>query len=143
MSYSADTTASKERIWELWTDVENWKQFDERLEYSDLVDGQPFGEGAVGYMKGTGAPRTRFRIENVQPMESFSVRLFLPLAQSLELQRFFETTEDDHTRFTHVVEFQGFLKPVTYLFISRAFKSDLIKVVDSIQEIADEGAATP
>lgn len=142
-SYSADTSASKEQIWQLWTDVENWKQFDERLEYSYLEAGQQFGEGASGYLKGKNAPRTGFNIESVQSNQSFSVRLQLPLGQSIEMQRFFRTADNFGTRFTHRVEFHGWLKPISYLLLSAPFKSDLHLVVDSIQALADEDSPTP
>ena len=139
-SYSANTLASKEEIWELWVDVENWKQFDERLEYSFIENNQQFADGATGYLKGRNAPRTKLRIEQVNSDKSFSVRLLLPLSQSIEMQRYFEETETG-TQFTHKVIFHGWLKPLFFLALAAPFKSDLHLVVDSIQTIADERAS--
>ena len=39
MKLSVATTASRDAIWSLWEDVENWKTFDERLQYSYLEQG--------------------------------------------------------------------------------------------------------
>lgn len=141
-SYSANTSTSPERIWQLWTDVENWKHFDERLEYSYLEEGQIFAEGASGYLKGENAPRTGFKIENIKLNQSFIVTLDLPMAQSIEMHRYIEV-RDSETRFTHRVEFHGWLKPLTYLVLGKAFYSDLHMVVDSIQAIADEETSSP
>ena len=136
--YSAATKASKEDIWKLWSDVENWKKFDERIEYSRLKEGHDFSVGAQGYLKGKNAPKTAFELIEVHPNVSFKQRLKLPLYQTIELQRYFEESPDGQTIFTHEVNFKGRLKPLTYLLLCSAFKKDLELVIDQIQSIADQ-----
>ena len=52
------TTATKERVWALWTDVPNWSVWDKDVEYSELF-GQ-FQIGTKGILKATGGPKTKF-----------------------------------------------------------------------------------
>lgn len=138
MKLSLETTASKEKIWSLWADVENWKQFDERLEYSFLQDDRPFEQGAIGYLKGKGAPKTKFVLTHVDEGVAFSEVLKLPLGQTILLKRYFETSESGKTIFTHEVSFQGRLKSAFHLFLSGPFKKDLKLVMEKMREIAEQ-----
>ncbi|GAB2191995.1 SRPBCC family protein [Sessilibacter sp. MAH2] len=136
--YSVTTTASKETIWQLWYDVENWKSFDERLIYSYLEDGYEFENGAIGYLKGKGTPsRTKFELKNIQPGVSFEEELKLPLYQTVLLKRYFEPSEDSTTTFTHEVVFQGSLAWLFTLFLEGPFKGDIILVMNKMRELAE------
>ena len=110
--YSIETSAQESTIWRLWTDVKNWKKFDTLLEYSYLDEGITFGEGAIGYLKAEGAPRTTFEIINVNGTESFTVHLRLPLYQTINQHRYFENNNSGGTTFTHEVSFKGALSPL-------------------------------
>lgn len=140
--HSGTTQASEDFIWTLWTDVENWKQFDERIEYSHLIDTDIFAVGSRGVMKGKGAPRTAFEVIALDEGNSFTIKLELPLYQRVELQRYFEPSDINQTTFTHEVNFRGRLKSLYYLFLAGPFKSDLKLVIDEIQAIADRSVSS-
>jgi hypothetical protein len=134
---SVTTSASKETIWNLWYDVENWKLFDERLIYSNLEDGANFEDGAVGYLKGKGTPtRTRFILRNVNPGVSFEEVLQLPLGQSVLLKRYFEPSVSE-TIFTHEVVFQGSMAGLFTTFLEGPFKKDIVLVMNTMRELAE------
>ncbi len=135
--YSAQTKASKETIWALWADVENWPAFDERLDYAYLVDDKHFKHGAVGYLKGKNAPKTKFEITAFEAGKSFSERLHIPLYQSVDLLRYFEDNEHGQTVFTHEVRFRGRLSPLMYTLLARPFKKDIKLVVERVKDIAE------
>ncbi len=135
---SITTTASKERVWKHWTDVVNWKQFDVRYQYSYLDEGTKFGENAKGYVKGKGAPKTRFEIINHNPEDSFVISLKLPLYQRVELQRYFEVNEKGETLITHEVNFKGALKWLYYPILCGPFKKDLVHVLETLKQIAED-----
>lgn len=140
--HSGTTSASREAIWALWTDVENWKLFDERLEYSQLIDTDTFTLGSRGEMKGKGAPKTAFEVIAMDEGHSFTIKLELPLYQRVELQRYFESSDIGETIFTHEVNFRGRLKSLYYLFLAGPFRSDLELVIEEIQAIADKSASS-
>ena len=141
MKLSIETNASKEQIWQLWSNVKEWKAFDERLEYSYLEDDQPFAAGAIGYVKGKGAPKTKFKLTEVKQGESFIEVLYLPLGQTIHLHRYFEPSAEDKTIFTHEVRFKGGLKGPYYLFLKGAFKKDLKLVMEKMKELAEKNSS--
>jgi len=135
--YSTQTSASKAAIWRLWTDVENWKQFDVALEYSYLQDNAVFAEGVQGYLKADGAPRVGFEIEQLKQGESFAVNLEIPLYQAIKQQRYFEPSEIGSTVFTHEVRFSGGLSPLVYLFLQSLYKRETQSVVQRLKSLAE------
>ena len=61
--YSVKTKAKKEAIWKLWTDVENWKEWDKSVKWSN-INGD-FKIGTKGKLKPKEGPVTNFElIEN-------------------------------------------------------------------------------
>lgn len=136
--YSAQTSASKARVWELWKDVEHWKHFDERLQYSYLDGDKVFKLGATGVLKGKGAPKTKFTITEFNDGVSFVERLHLPLYQSIDLKRYYEEDVNGQTVFTHEVQFIGSLRYLYYLILAGPFKKDLKLVVNLLKVRAEE-----
>ena len=135
--YSVRTSASKNTVWQLWTDVENWKTFDISLEYSDLEKNALFGEGAKGFLKAEGVPRVSFEIHDVIDQQSFAVHLNIPLYQSIEQFRYFEIDNTGNTTFTHEVKFKGGLSPLVYMFLQRIYKRETQLVVENIKTLAE------
>ena len=135
--YSLETTASQSRIWSLWSDVENWNKFDTLLEYSYLVEGASFETGAIGYLKASGAPRTKFELIEVDQQSAFVERLKLPLYQAIDLQRYFEPGVNGVTTFTHEVNFKGVLSPLLYALLGGTFKRELRAVMDRLKTVAE------
>jgi len=135
--YSTQTSASKATIWRLWTDVENWKQFDVVLEYSYLEDDANFAEDARGYLKADGAPRVGFEIQQLKPDESFTVNVEIPLYQAIKQQRYFEPSAIGTTVFTHEVRFSGGLSPLVYLLLQRNYKRETQDVVQRLKNLAE------
>ena len=138
LKLSVETSASKHTIWRLWTDVENWKKFDTILEYSHLVDDAGFTQGAVGYLKARGAPKTKFELIEVKESESFIESLKTPLYQTIELQRYFEVNENGNTTFTHEVNFKGGLRHIMYALLAGTFKKELRHVMSNLKAVAEK-----
>lgn len=137
LKYSVTTSAKKETIWQLWEDVENWKDYDTVLKYSYLENDAEFAQGAVGYVKGKGAPRTKFKLIKVTPGVSFTERLYVPLYQAIDLQRYFEDSPEGTTTFTHEVNFKGRLSFLIYAVAGGAFKRDLPLVMSRMKALAE------
>jgi len=106
---STRTTARPEQIWRLWADVAQWNRWDGDVETSHLEGS--FVEGARGYLKPKGGPKTKFVLTHVEPFAAFSDRSSLPLT-TLD---FIHTmrVEGVETVIEHRVEMNG---PLTFLF---------------------------
>jgi len=136
-SLTLTTTASRDTIWELWHDVENWKSYDTVLQYSYLVDDADFEVGAIGYVKARGAPKTKFELVEVDFGHSFIESLKLPLWSRLELKRRVVKIDDATVAFTHEVDFKGRFKGVMYFLLAKRFKKDLKMVMTNMKELAE------
>jgi len=76
---SRQTTAKKEQIWKLWTDVANWNSWDSTVKSSELYG--DFKVGTKGVVKLAGGPKSKFVITDCKPFESFTNRSYLPLCK--------------------------------------------------------------
>jgi len=132
-----ETSASRETIWQLWEDVDNWQQYDELVIYSKLDEGHVFETGARGEVKAKGAPKSRFVLTEVIPGEAFTERLATPLWQSIDLHRYFETSETGNTIFVHEVEFKGRLRWLIYSVAGATFKKEMPRVMNKLREVAE------
>ena len=136
LKYSVETTATKDTIWHLWTDVDNWKAFDTLLEYSYLNDENKFKLGATGYLKAKGGLKTKFEVTAFDEDKSFILSLKLPLLQAIELERRFEDTPNT-TTLTHQVNFKGGLKLLTYAALGKTFEKELTLVMGRLKALAE------
>lgn len=135
--YYVETSASRQTIWSLWTDVSQWTTFDEALEYATLDANQTFEVGATGALKAYGAPKTKFEITQYDAPHSLTVTLKLPLYQAIDLKRSFDNSAPDRTVFKHTVTFKGVLSGIYQAFLGRRFTKDLKAVMNKIKEIAE------
>lgn len=132
-SHTLKTVAASERIWEIWTDVENWAQWDTELITADL-DGA-FVLGAIGKLKPKTGGVTKFEISQFNPGNSYTLTIGLPLC-SLHVHRYLSDRVDG-TYFTHEVSFQGLLGWFFGLLLGRKFRSVLPSVMANVARIAE------
>jgi len=77
-----ETPATREQIWELWSDVPKRTMWDMDLEYAKL-DG-PFRTGSTGEVKLRGQPPRKFLIIHCEPLEGYTDRFFLPFYAKMD-----------------------------------------------------------
>lgn len=131
---SCKTTATKEQIWKLWTDVTNWNVWDAEVETSELF-GQ-FQTGTKGILKPTGGPKTKFVKTECTKFKSFTDRSFLPLCKMDFIHTMRETKEG--LEITHKVVMTGFM---TFLFskvIGSKIKVGLPIAVEKLISLAEK-----
>ena len=106
---SRTTKVTPERIWQVWSDVKNWKTWDNQVEFSELSG--PMSNGISGVLKPSGGPKTRFIVSDCIENKCFTSISSLPLCR----MKFIHTIEDKEQRrvVTHRIEMVG---PLTFLF---------------------------
>ncbi len=113
------TNATRKQIWNLWSDVKNWKQWDSEIVFSDLKG--EFKVGNFGILKPKKGPKSKFKLASVNELSEFTTRSFLPFA---EMDFIHEINEKDGELFiTHGIEIRGLLS----FFYSRVIGENLIK----------------
>lgn len=113
------TNATREQVWNLWIDVENWNKWDNDVEFSKL-NGK-FKKGTYGVLKTHKSPKAKFQLISVTELKEFTTRSLLPLTQMEFSHKMQE--KDGVLYITHGVRISGLL---TFLF-SRLIGKKIIK----------------
>lgn len=131
---SIKTNAAKTGIWKLWTDVENWKTWDNQVVDSSL-DGD-FILGQTGELTPKGGPKGKFELVEVTKNKSFISRSKLPLAK----MDFIHSMEEKNGEIiiTHKIQISGFS---TFLFsrvIGKKIIQELPKALEELVKLAEK-----
>jgi hypothetical protein len=132
-SHTLKTSASAAKIWQIWTDVERWSEWDTELYSARLND--CFELGAVGKLTPKRGSVARFKISQFSRGESYTFTIKLPLCR-LNVHRYL-TDRADGLYFTHEVAFQGILAVIFGLLLGRKFKAVLPSVMQNVKQIAE------
>lgn len=128
------TEVEPEKIWAIWTEVEQWQQWDTGLKSAAL--NEPFAKGAKGYIISLEGRKAKFKITDYKAGVSytFKTRLFL---SSLYVKRYL-VVENGKTHFTHEVWFKGLLGGLFAKKMGPQFREMLPQVMENILEIAQK-----
>jgi hypothetical protein len=134
-AHTVETTAAAEEIWQIWTDVPGWKNWDTELKNAHLQ--APFGKGARGIVFPVKGPRSGFEIIEVIGQKSYTFKTKLPLG-ALYVKRYLSAAEGK-TTFTHQVWFTGLSKAIFARALGRKYQTVLPQVMENIRNLAEEG----
>jgi hypothetical protein len=132
--YTVVTDASKESIWKAWADVENWKNWDEGLEWCRM-DGE-FKAGTTYTLKPKGGSEAKAIITECQPLQRFSDVTSLPLAK-LEFSHELKN-EKDGLHVTHRIIITGALGFFFVQVIGKDTVRDFPKTIGNLVRVAKE-----
>ncbi len=135
-NHTTATTASPDAIWKVWTDVPNWKQWDDGLKDAYL-DGK-FEVGAKGSLIPDKGPKSKFIITEIEEGKSYTFKTRIPFGW-LVIKRSLQT-ENNVTQFTHDVDFTGFLKKPLGNSIGKRYRTLLPEVMDKIKKLAESNS---
>jgi hypothetical protein len=88
-SYSTSVNdVSAARLWEVWSDVDRWKDWQDDIDLARL-DG-PFKDGAVIHFKPKGGPTLKLDLRDVRPGSAFTDVTHFPLARMYDAHELVE-----------------------------------------------------
>jgi len=128
------TNASKESVWKMWADVENWPKWDKGVEWCRM-DGE-FKVGSTYTLKPVGGPEAKAQITDCQPLKRFADITNLPLAKMEFVHELAEETDGLHV--THRVTISG---PLGFFFaqvIGKDTARDLPETIARLISVAEE-----
>lgn len=128
-SESIKTTASPESVWNLWTNMSSWPEWDKGVAWAKLET--TFLQGEYIAMKPVRGPAVRCLLEEVTPLRSFTTRSSFPLATLS-----FKHHIDDGI-VTHGVEMRGILTPLFRRLFGRDIQKGLPQAVRSLVAMAE------
>jgi len=132
-SHTDSTTATSDKIWQVWIDVPNWKQWDKGLKEA-VIDGE-FIVGTKGILIPYKGPRSKFLISEFESNKSYTFKTKIPFGW-LIINRTLEVKEGK-TFFTHDVEFTGLLKMFLGSKLGKNYRAMLPGVLTKIKQIAE------
>lgn len=133
-SHTDSTTASSDKIWQIWTDVPNWKQWDKGLQDATLEG--TFEVGTKGKLIPDKGPKSKFIISELVPNQSYTFKTKIPFGW-LVIKRTLEV-KNEITYFTHDVEFTGLLKKLLGNNLGKRYSAMLPEVMKEIKLIAEK-----
>ncbi|MBV8254096.1 MAG: SRPBCC family protein [Chitinophaga sp.] len=99
------SAVTKEQLWRLYEDVNNWPSWDDELEATDLKGA--FEKGNHFMLKPKGGPKVKVVLVDVQPNKRFTDVTLFPLAKMYDEHIFEETPEG--LRVTNTLKVTGLL----------------------------------
>jgi hypothetical protein len=132
-SHTVTTTARPETIWDIWTDVPNWHQWDTGLKAATLNG--TFAPGARGRLIPDKGPTSKFVITEVQSPASYVFYTKLPLGK-LYVKRSWQVN-NGVTEFTHEVWFKGVSKGLFGRVLGKKYRAILPDVMQKIKTLAE------
>lgn len=133
-SHTVETSAPPEAVWHVWTDVPNWKAWDDGLKAAELNG--PFASDTKGVLIPVKGPKSTFVLMEVISGQSYILRTKLPLG-ALYVKRVL-TNQNGKTAFTHEVWFTGLTKRIFGRALGRNYREILPGVMEKIRLIAEQ-----
>lgn len=128
IKHTVETTATPTQIWQVWQDVENWKDWDHELESSRL-DG-PFQTGTSGWLKPIGGPLLKTLLTYVEPFKMFVQEAKLFLAKVVMIHSISQVA--GKTQVTFQTEIRG---PLALFFVCLLGRSIKKKIPIEMEEM--------
>jgi hypothetical protein len=117
--FSMETKASQAKIWQIFTDVENWKEWIDGIEYS-IIDGN-FENGTLVTIKNINKPKSSSPLKDVVVNKSFILQAKMPLSKVDFIHEIVKDSDTLKVRFA--VEVSGALA----FLIKTIFRNSVVK----------------
>jgi len=131
--HSVEATASRERVWALWTDVSGWPSWNPGVGRAEL-DG-PATEGATGTVRAEGGPTSTLKVVESEPERRFVTETserFMRLRFEQELAE----VEGGQLRITHRVRMTGLATPLMRFTVGARLERSIPLAVAELVKLA-------
>lgn len=132
-SHSLLTTASPEKVWNIWTDVKNWKNWDFGLKDAQIKG--KFDKDAEGFLVPEKGPKTPFKVTNFKPNFTYTFTSKLPFAK-LHVRRLLGY-HNQKTIITHDIWIEGPLSAFWWQMLGRRYSKLLPRILEKVKQIAE------
>lgn len=134
IKHTIETAATPAQIWEIWKDVENWKNWDHEIELS-RIDG-PFQAGTTGCTKFVGTPLFKTLLTEVEPLKTVVQEAYLFLAKVVSCQSMKQVGSKTYVTFQ--VDIRG---PLSFFFASKLRRFIVEKIPMEMEEMLKRALA--
>ena len=132
--FSKEVKASEARIWQIYTDVENWKEWIDGVEYS-TIDGN-FENGALVTIKNLNKPKSSSSLKDVVVNKSFILQVKMPLSRADFIHEIVK--DDDVIKVRFAVKITGTLAFFFKVIFKKSVTKSLPIVAKKVAELAEK-----
>lgn len=130
------TAASPAAVWDIWMDVDGWKDWDKGL--AGAAADTPLTLGTAGTITALNGQASAFVVTEFDAGRAYAFATDLPLA-TLTVQR--EIIGEMPTRFRHDVTFTGPMGWAWAMLLGRGFRVALPPTMTTLSDLAAKGGA--
>ena len=132
--FSMECNASEAKIWEIFTDVENWKEWIDGIEYS-TIDGN-FEDDALVTIKNLKKPIVSMPLKDVVVNKSFILQAKMPLSTVDYIHEIVK--DNDVLKIRFAVEISGTLAFFFKAIFKKSVTKNLIESAKRVVELAEK-----
>ena len=133
-TFSKEVKASEAKIWQIYTDVENWKKWIDGVEYS-TIDGN-FENGALVTIKNINKPKSSSPLKNVVVNKSFVLQVKMPLSRADFIHEI--VNENNVVKVRFAVEITGILAFFFRVIFKKSVTKSLPIVAQKVAKLAEK-----
>jgi len=133
-SYRIDIAATKEKVWQVLTNVSIWHVWDTELKKATLKG--DFELNAQGELIPKKGPKLKFFISEFSQKKTYTFKTKMPLGYLVITRNIKE--ENGMVSFTDDIQFTGFFKYVFGIILGRQFKKVLPKVMLQFKHLVEQ-----
>ncbi|GAA0872420.1 hypothetical protein GCM10009117_15670 [Gangjinia marincola] len=132
-SHTIQTNNAPEAIWSIWTNVDQWHEWDIGLKSAEM--NEVFSLGAREEILSLEGQKSSFKVVEFVEDESYTMKVKLPLGSML-IKRFL-TYENEKNYFTHQISFKGLTGGIFARMLGKKFKTMLPQAMQNIEILAN------
>lgn len=134
-----DTSAPAERLWQLWSDVSTWKDWNPNVTSMTLRG--PFATGSTAIMKTPAGREHEMRIVDVQPPRTFALRTKVIPGTNFTFRCAVETRGSGNSRISQNVTIGGPLGGIVGPMAGKRVAADFAAVLEGLAAAAGDSSA--
>jgi len=132
--FSMETKASEAKIWQIFTDVDNWKEWIDGIEYSTIAGN--FENGMLVTIKNINKPKSSSPLKDVVVNKSFVLQVKMPLSKVDFIHEIVNDNNVLQVRFA--VEASGTLAFLIKIIFRKSVAKSLPIVAKKVVELAEK-----
>lgn len=126
------TGVKKEDIWKIWSDIDNWHEWNPGVEYCRLKGAFAIGNSFV--LKPKAGPEAEIELVEVEENKKFTDCSKFPGARMYGMHEIEDT--EDGVRLTTTLRLEGFLKYLWILLVARKIVAKIPEQTDNLIALA-------
>lgn len=134
-SQSLKINADKNVIWEIWSNVSKWCEWDKGIESSSISGA--FKTGTIGKIQPKNGPPVDFKLD-IKPLSNFTSISQLPENTTLSFIHLIREISPNQVEITHTIKIVGDACEKFGNFLGKKLADDLLPAMQNLASIAEK-----